>query len=327
MYSWLKSLVAILYNFQSKNKKISTYFFFFLISFSFWFLNMLSSIHEVTLNIPIVYRNPPPDLILSNDVVDEIQVRVKAPGFSIIGYNIFNFKQIDLDVSYANFQPIKNGQEIFWLINSKRNSISKILGNSMEILDIKPKKLKINSKNKLKKKVPILLSSSIELEEGFWIREKIKINPDSIFIYGTQEYLDNISSISTEQLDIDNLHESLDLSLRVNNVDDVQFKESEVDVTIVVEPYVEKIFSKKVLVKNLKSGYSARIFPEDIMMTIRLPKEKYSIFKSDIFNIEVDGNHMFKNNSTLEILVSDLPSYVKLERLYPDRVEYLLIKE
>ena len=63
------------------------------------------------------------------------------------------------------------------------------------------------------------------------------------------------------------------------------------------------------------------------MITIRLPKEKYSIFKSDIFNIEVDGDHMFKNNSTLEILVSDLPSYVRLERLYPDRVEYLLIKE
>ena len=50
------------------------------------------------------------------------------------------------------------------------------------------------------------------------------------------------------------------------------------NVSILVEPFVEKIFNKKVFVRNLKSGYSVRVFPEDIMITIRLPKEKYSIF-------------------------------------------------
>ena len=327
MYNSIKGLIAILYTFQSRNKRLSTYFFFFLISCFFWFLNMLSSMHEVTLKIPIVYKNPPPNLILSNDVVEEIQVRVKSPGFSIISYNIFNYKKIELDLSYANFQPIDNGQEIFWLINSKRNSISRILGNSMEILDVNPKKVNINSKNKSKKKVPILLSSSIELEEGFWIREEIKISPDSILVYGVQEDLNNIKCITTEHLRVDNLKNNLELSLPLNNLQDIQFKESEVSVSIIVEPFVEKIFNKKVFVRNLKPGYSVRIFPDNIMVAIKLPKEKYSIFNADNFNLEVNGDHMFEDNNTLEVLVSNLPSYVRLERLYTNRVEYLLIKE
>ena len=190
-----------------------------------------------------------------------------------------------------------------------------------------PKKVKINSKNKSKKKVPILLSSSIELEEGFWIREEIKISPDSILVYGVQEDLNNIKCITTEHLRVDNLKKNLELSLLLNNLQDIQFKESEVSISIIVEPFVEKIFNKKVFVRNLKPGYSVRIFPDNIMVAVKLPKEKYSIFNADNFNLEVNGDHMFEDNNTLEVLVSNLPSYVRLERLYTNRVEYLLIKE
>ena len=89
---------------------------------------------------------------------------------------------------------------------------------------------------------------------------------------------------------------------------------------------MEKII-KPILVKNLKEGYSAKFFPESVAVTIRAPKHKYTLLQTDFFNVEVDANHMSFDMSTLEVMVRNLPSYIQLKMLYPERVEYLLIKE
>ena len=73
-----------------KNRRLNTYLFFFVISFSFWFLTMLSKTHETTLQIPLSYVNYPADLTEIVSPADFILVRVKASGISISLFYLFS---------------------------------------------------------------------------------------------------------------------------------------------------------------------------------------------------------------------------------------------
>ena len=312
---------------QKHNKRLSTYFLFFIISFSFWFLSMLSKQHETTMDIPISFSNFPADLIPPQSPPDKVSVRVKAPGFSIIFYNLFTFSILDLDVSASNSKPIKGGKEIFWLMNAKRKKIANVLGSSMEILDIDPSRVSISAKNKSLKKVPIKLQENIRLKGGYWFSKPIHLLPDSVTIYGDQLQLDTINHVLTKELRIFNLSDNKKFTINLEETDGVLRKISSVDVVISVESFVEEEIMKPIGVKNLKKGYSVRFFPENVAVTVRAPRDKYLILQTDFFNAEVDATQMSSENNTLDVIIKNLPSSIKLQMVYPERVEYLLIKE
>jgi len=113
----------------------------------------------------------------------------------------------------------------------------------------------------------------------------------------------------------------------LEDIDNILRKISSVDVIISVESFVEEKVMKQISVKNLKKGYSVKFFPENIAVTVRTSRDKYLLLQTDFFNAEVDATQMSSENNTLDVLINNLPSSIKLQMVYPERVEYLLIKE
>ena len=198
MFDYLRNQISSFFKSESNNKKLSTYALFLLISFSFWFLSMLSKHHETTIKVPVEYVNFFPDKVVIYPIVSFVEARVKAPGFSILFYNIFNFSKLKLDIEQANIKPKKGGSEIFWLMNSKRRLISEVISSSMELIAINPERLIISFNNKAKKKVAVRLKKSISLKPEIWFSDPISLVPDSVIIYGDQEQLDIIDFIETK---------------------------------------------------------------------------------------------------------------------------------
>tara|TARA_Y100000385_G_scaffold229244_1_gene240555 strand:- start:49 stop:1038 length:990 start_codon:yes stop_codon:yes gene_type:complete len=329
MSSNLKKSIAHFFKSVAKNKKLNTYALFLFISFSFWFLSMLSKTHETTLFVPVNYKNYPADLVEIISPIDFIEVRVKAPGFSIIFYHFFNFKTLKLDYEIANSKPLQNGQNLFWILNSKREEVANILGSSMEIMDLSPERLIVPFANKTKKDVPIKLFNDITLKSEYWLSSEIQLNPEKITIYGDQNILDSLTEISTELLKLDNVFENTSIKVDLIIPEGLETKETELSVIINVEQFIELKMFKKIKVENLKKGFTLKLFPDEISATIRLPKSKYNFLKTDFLNITVDATKLDEDENTkrLKVQVNNLPSFVKLERLYPQEVEFLLIKD
>jgi hypothetical protein len=327
MLSNLKNRIVSFFKSETNNKKLSTYALFLFISFSFWFLSMLSKQHETTLRVPLTYINFPADKVLVSTPTSFIEVRVKAPGFSILFYNLFNFEELNLDIQQANTKPKKGGSEVFWLMNSKRKDITEVLSSSMELIAISPEKLIIPFSNKAKKKVAIKLNQSISLKPEIWFANPISLIPDSVMVYGEQENLDAITFIETDELVLANVSENENHSISITIPDDLQCKVEKIEVVIEVEPFVEQMLKLKVETKNLDKEYSIKLFPEVVQVTLRAPKDKYSILQTDFLNLSVDASLIDSEKTTLTVEVENLPSFIQLQRVYPSRLEYLLIKE
>ena len=328
MIERLKNRISSFFKSASNNKKLSTYALFLFISFSFWFLSMLSKQHETTLKVPLIYSNFPADKLVSAPAAaDFVEVRVKAPGFSILFYNLFNFSKLSLDIEKANTKPNKGGSEVFWIMNAKRKAVVEIISTSMELLDISPERLVIPFSNKAKKKVAIKLNQSISLKPEIWFANPIILTPDSVMIYGEKQQLDSIDFIDTEVLLLTEVSESNSNKVLLSIPEQVQCKIKNIDVIIEVEHFVEQLIEYKVQVMNLKKGYTIKLFPEAVQVTLRAPKDKYSMLQTDFLTLKVDASLISSENSTLDVEVENLPSFIQLQRVYPSRLEFLLIKE
>jgi len=327
MFGNLKNSISSFFKSEANNKKLSTYALFLFISFSFWFLSMLSKHHETTLRVPVEYINFPADKILVSPPVSFIEARVKAPGFSILFYNLLSFSKLNLDIQQANTKPKKGGSEVFWLMNSKRKHIAKILSSSMELITITPERLIIPFSNKARKKVAVKLQRSIDLSPEIWFAKPIDLLPDSVMIYGKKEQLDAVDFIETEELLLVDVSESSKHSLLLNIPIEVECKTENVEVVIDVEPFVEQLIKCQVEARNLKKGYSIRLFPELVQVTLRAPKDKYSMLQTDFMKLKVDASLISDQIRTLEIEVENLPSFIQLQRVHPSSVEFLLIKD
>lgn len=321
-----KKVISSSFNSLYKNKKLNTYALFFLISFAFWFLTMLSKTHETTFLVPVRYINPPADLMEVVQPVDFIQVRVKAVGTSIVLFHLLNYTELLLDYEIANSQPVSNGKNLFWIMNSKREKISHILGESIQIMNITPERIVIPFINKTSREVSVILNQDIKLKQSFWLANNIKLVPSSVILYGDKDILDSISSVTTDllklyELDEDQLH---DIALVIPN--GLRCKTNSVLVEVNVEPFIEEVIIQEVKIRNLEKGYSMKLFPRDVSVTLRISKDKYHLLKTNFLRLYIDASKLGEQK-TLTINYENLPEGVKLERIYPNRLEFLLIKE
>ena len=322
----IKKVIGSSFDSLNKNKKLNTYTFFFFIAFAFWFLTMLSKTHETTFSVPVRYINPPADLMEVVQPADFIQIRVKAAGVSILLHHLINYNVLSLDYEVANSQPITNGKNLFWIMNSKREKISQILGESIQIMNITPERIVIPFINKTRREVSVILNQDIKFKQSFWLANNIELVPSSVILYGDKNLLDSISSVTTDLLKLDELDQDQLHEITVVIPNGLRCNTNSVLVEVNVEPFIEEVIIQEVKIRNLEEGYSMKLFPKEASVTIRISKDKYHLLKTNFLRLYVDASKIGEQK-TLTINYENIPEGVKLERIYPNRLEFLLIKE
>ena len=326
MLVYLKKVTISFFRSIFKNKQLGTYIFFFFISSAFWFLSMLSRTHETTLNIPVRYINYPINLVEVEEPDNFIKVRIKAAGISIISFYLFNSKKLVLNYDIANSKLKEKGKIFFWIMNSVRKEISYVLGSKIEIINISPDKLASSFVNKKKKEVSIILNSDISLKKEYWLKDEYVLEPSSVVLYGKEEVLDSIVNVTTDLLKIDGLYKDEMYEVALHLPNSLESNTKSIEVHLEAEPFIEEIITKDVEIRNLKKGYSIKVFPRDVRVTLRMSKDKYQLLKLDFLNLYIDAS-ICDGEKTIPIYYDNLPASVKVVRIYPNQLEYLLIKE
>ena len=67
----------------------------------------------------------------------------------------------------------------------------------------------------------------------------------------------------------------------------VFFKNNSVSIDIIVEPFIEEVLKAEVKVRNLNTGYSIKLFPRDVSVTLRLSKGQHRLLKTNFLRLEI----------------------------------------
>lgn len=307
---------------KKKWRETLVFCFFLVLAVGFWLLESLQGESEITVDIPLLYKNVPSQIAFNQTPPEKIKVVLKDKGTVLIGY-LFGEKIIPLDIDLSSLNIEKNTYTVSDDYLSKE--IRKKLMTTTGLQTYSPSELLIRYDVLKQKKVPVLFNGLLLPAPGFMLFDDIRFTPSEITIYGPENILDTIKGIYTQRIDTNKIDRNLKIKVGLLSFQGVKPEPAEVELSASVEEFTEKIFNLPIQVKNMPQQLILRTFPAVIQVTCLLPISQYNEIEDTDLEVGVDyADFDTTNSSTIPVKMIRKPVWLKNYRLSPERVEFLL---
>ena len=308
--------------FSRGNKEFLIFLFFLALSGAFWLSLTLNDTYEQEFAVPVAVVDVPKNAVLTSDEVDTVKMTIRDKGIFLISYYYGDYlKNIRIHFrshSHNNGTGTIAAQELQKIVYSRLFSSSKILST-------KPDKLEFYYSYGTKKKVPVRWSGRVIPEELYFI-SRVEYSPDSVTIYASEEKLDSINMVYTEQLNYANFRDTLSVNCRLSKIKSVKMVPDHVQVNFFTDVLTEeRIEGIPVQGINMPEGKTLRTFPAKVAVNFVTGVNVYRNLRPQDFTVVVDYNDI-KNNPAekCDIHLKDVPSGISRARLETTQVDYLI---
>ena len=201
-------------NFFLKNllQKVSAFF----IALIVWFLvgsqNPLDTT-EYQLAIPISYTNIPNQLVVTNQLIENINIKVVAQKKDKNVIKPSNFQAI------IDLQKIKEGENVISITASSLQS-----NTNYKLISFTPAQLSVETDRVAEKSVSVRVITA-GLEESNRVIKDLKRTPASVLIKGPLSLIQDLEFIETQPIDIDKNQDSQDFITNLNIPKNVSLSE------------------------------------------------------------------------------------------------------
>ena len=311
-----------LFLFSRGNKEFLIFLFFLALSGAFWLSLTLNDTYEQEFAIPVAVVDVPKNAVLTSDEVDTVKMTIRDKGIFPISYYYGDYlKNIRIHFrshSHNNGTGTIAAQELQKIVYSRLFSSSKILST-------KPDKLEFYYSYGTKKKVPVRWSGRVIPEELYFI-SRVEYSPDSVTIYASEEKLDSINMVYTEQLNYANFRDTLSVYCRLSKIKSVKMVPDHVQVNFFTDVLTEeRIEGIPVQGINMPEGKTLRTFPAKVAVNFVTGVNVYRNLRPQDFTVVVDYNDIKKNLSEkCDIHLKNVPSGISRARLETTQVDYLI---
>ena len=311
-----------LFLFSRGNKEFLIFLFFLALSGAFWLSLTLNDTYEQEFAVPVAVVDVPKNAVLTSDEVDTVKMTIRDKGIFLISYYYGDYlKNIRIHFrshSHNNGTGTIAAQELQKIVYSRLFSSSKILST-------KPDKLEFYYSYGTKKKVPVRWSGRVIPEELYFI-SRVEYSPDSVTIYASEEKLDSINMVYTEQLNYANFRDTLSVYCRLSKIKSVKMVPDHVQVNFFTDVLTEeRIEGIPVQGINMPEGKTLRTFPAKVAVNFVTGVNVYRNLRPQDFTVVVDYNDIKKNLSEkCDIHLKNVPSGISRARLETTQVDYLI---
>lgn len=176
--------------------------------------------------------------------------------------------------------------------------------------------------------VPKLAHVDISFSDGFGLNGQPYMLEDTIWLYGSRESLSRISSLETAPARYSNLHATDTLILPLNPVweryPDLHVSSGSVSLVVPTSAYAEHVFSLPVHTSAADTSMQIKLYPENVKVWALTPiLDNYEPLSEDQLRCSISIN---MNDDHAKVHVSRFPSYVRIKKIEPETIQYVIIK-
>ena len=308
--------------FTKTSKEILLFIFFVGLSGIFWLSLTLNDTYEKDFAVPVSIADIPKNAVLTSEEVDTIHVTIRDKGLLLVGYKYGDALR-HLRLPFRNY-TFNNGSGIV-PASEIQKYIYKNLSSSSKITSIKPDKLEFFYSFGSKKQVPVRWSGRVIPEELYFI-SRVAYDPDTITIYASQEKLDSISMVYTEQLNYANFRDTLTVDCNLAKLKGVKTVPDHIRISFFTDVLTEERISNIPIVGiNLPEGKVLRTFPAKTSVSFVAGVSVYRNLKPEDFTIIADYQEIKKNPmEKCHIYLKKVPNGISRARLETNMVDYLV---
>lgn len=175
--------------------------------------------------------------------------------------------------------------------------------------------------------VPSLDNLDISFKDHFGLAGMPEVTPDTVWLYGDKNSLDNIKSLELSpvlisDLDTTSTH-TLSLEPVWENFRDVYPSHTRVQVTIPVASYAEKTFTLPIQFVGADTMLTVRLYPDTVALTAWVREDQFSTLDVSHFNATVS---YLEGALMLPVTISSFPNCVRIKSVVPSEIQYIIIK-
>lgn len=180
---------------------------------------------EMSLNVPVEFKNIPAGLEMVNTSTKTIEL-------SIRGQERFMqfIKSTDIRVS-VDLSKAKKGEGVYYISRS-----DVILPNTVTVANINPSSVRVTfeeMKTRVVRVIPVLVGQPAR---GYGVKS-IAVEPQTVVIEGIQSETSRVNVIKTEPLDITGINETITQSVRLDLTGKrIRAKNDMVELRVTIEP-------------------------------------------------------------------------------------------
>ena len=308
--------------FSRANREFLVFLFFLALSGIFWLLLTLNETYEKEYAVPVSITNIPKNAVLTSEETDTVRVTIRDKGYTLMTYlygDIINKLNMNFhNYSHNNGTGIVTSQDI-------QKQLYLQLASGSRITSVKPEKLEFFYNYGAKKKVPVRWSGRVIPEELYFI-SRVSYSPDSVLIYASDQKLDSINMVYTEQLNYANFRDTLRVACELSKIKGVKMVPDKINVSfftdVLTEEYIEGIPVKGI---NMPEGKVLRTFPAKVKVSFVTGVNVYRNLKREDFTVVADYRDIEKNpTEKCRLYLKEVPSGISRAHLATNYVDYLI---
>ncbi len=308
---------------KMNSRKVKVFLLFLLCSFLAWAVSKLSEGYESKANFEIEYKNLPDSLLSMGNTKRSISAKIEASGFQFLGYAI-SPKTIQLDVQNV----LEEDGDYFLTANTIKSQLESQLPNRISLVELEEPIYWTDLYVVDSKTIPIKPVVELQLSQNHLLEGRLELTPDSVQIKGPKKDVENIGSVSTLPLILDDISSDFSEKLGLQSLDslaNVILNVKEVTISGKVVRFSEKEFDVTINARNVPEGYRLRMFPDHVQLVCKAGIERLKELKTSDFDVFVDYNSIVEDNYLFVQLLEE-PEGVFSVRFLKDRIEFVLEK-
>ena len=269
---------------------------------------------ERAIEVPLEFRNIPSDLMVMDNRVDYVVLRVMGPRTSVSTLDADNVK-LSLDLDGA-----KSGLLSYPLAPGDFN-----VPRGITVARITPPVIHLRLEPVAKRTLPVVVRVSGKPMSGYRIAHTT-VRPENVAVQGPAEEVRRLASIETVPVDVEEHRDAIKRRVRLSNDGKpLSITPDQVDVVITIEQeQASRAFDRiEVHAKDFQGVYN--VSPQTVSIRVTGPKnaiEKLKLTSDDIY-LNLKGLSVGEHNVPLEL---NLPAEFRVEEQKPQRFRVRITK-
>ncbi|OFY42973.1 MAG: hypothetical protein A2X18_00580 [Bacteroidetes bacterium GWF2_40_14] len=312
-----------------RGRQVLLFLFCLFLAFIIWSIHKLSADYSTYLtyrvHVSTNLQGRASDAISNN----LLTLKGRSSGFYILQQRYFKGEEsIYIQVNRRLLKANPSDADGYYVLSSDvKDKLGESFGENLTIENFSVDTLFFNFPRQINKKVTVAPKYVASYKSQHMATGKIKFNPDVITIYGDYSLIDKIDSIYTIPQRFQNLEESINGVVDLEEIPGIRLSQKEVYYTLEVERYIEKNITVRIRAINTPGDKEIGLFPEEVKMTYRVPLSYSQIIEKEKFVAIIDYNEVLNSiNSFVEPKLSERPSEILSLDFEPKFVECRIIQ-
>ena len=295
-----------------------------------WFLIGLSKESYTSIEFPVKFINEPEDLMLANKPDSILSFRITSGGFELITLKYLTRKH-PVEVDLNKWEMTKEGQYFTLQIPTKeiaQNIINK-LNITSEFVSYSPQSISLKFQALKGKKIPVVSRVHLSLQKQYQLSGSVKIIPDSVTVLGPDLLIDTLEMAYTEEKDLNDIEDSMSVEVKLSVIvanENVRLVPEKVKIEIPVEKYTEETIRVPITANDYEN-LKVKTFPDVVNITYHVSLSDYKRVNKNAFMAVVDVGKENEQAGKLKVMITRQPDFVKITKIEPEEVEFLVLKQ